>query len=310
MLALEVRGLTKRFGKLVAVDDVSFGIEKGRITGFIGPNGAGKTTTMRIAATLELPDQGDVLLDGVSVLDDPRGARAKLGFMPDAYGAYPSTTLWEYLDFFARAYGLSGDVRRRRVGEVLDFTSLGPMREKEMSALSKGLKQRLCLAKTLLHDPSVLILDEPAAGLDPRARVELRELVRALASMGKAILVSSHILTELAEMCDGIAVIEAGKLKATGSVSDVTRGIQVATPVFVRVLEGNDRLERALHELPGVERVRREAEGVVFEHAGTPEALSGVLAALIAAGMRPVEFTPRAMGLEEVFLSLTEGKMQ
>jgi ABC-2 type transport system ATP-binding protein len=310
MPALEVRGLTKRFGKLTAVDRVSFGVEKGRITGFIGPNGAGKTTTMRIAATLELPDEGDVLLDGVSVLDDPRGARAKLGFMPDSYGAYPSTTLWEYLDFFARAYDLAGDVRRRRVEEVLEFTSLSSLREKEMASLSKGLKQRLCLAKTLLHDPSVLILDEPAAGLDPRARVELRELVRALAGMGKAILVSSHILTELAEMCDGIAVIEAGQLKATGSVGDVTRGIQITVPVYVRVLEGVERLERALHELPGVERVRVEGDGVLFEHAGTPESMSAVLTGLVAAGLRPIEFTPRAMGLEEVFLSLTEGKMQ
>lgn len=310
MAALEVRGITKRFGKLTAVDRVTFGVEKGCITGFIGPNGAGKTTTMRIAATLELPDDGDVLLDGVSVLDDPRGARAKLGFMPDSYGAYPSTTLWEYLDFYARAYDLAGAVRRRRVEEVLEFTSLGPLREKEMGSLSKGLKQRLCLAKTLLHDPSVLILDEPAAGLDPRARVELRELVRALAGMGKAILVSSHILTELAEMCDGIAVIEAGQLKAQGSVGEVTRGIQRAVPVYVRALESVERLERALHETPGVERVRREGEGVVFEHAGSPETLSAVLASLVAAGLRPVEFTPRAMGLEEVFLSLTEGKMQ
>lgn len=310
MPALEVRNVTKRFGKLVAVDKVSFSVEKGRITGFIGPNGAGKTTTMRIAATLELPDEGDVLLDGVSVLDDPRTVRTKLGFMPDSYGAYPSTTLWEYLDFFARAYDLKGELRRRRVEEVLEFTSLGPLREKEMGSLSKGLKQRLCLAKTLLHDPSVLILDEPAAGLDPRARVELRELVRALAGMGKAILVSSHILTELAEMCDGIAVIEAGQLKATGSVSDVTRGIQHSVPVYVRVLEGVELLERALHEQPGVERVRVDGEGVVFEHAGTPEMLSGVLAALIAAGLRPIEFTPRGMDLEDVFLSLTEGKMQ
>jgi ABC-2 type transport system ATP-binding protein len=310
MAALEVRGITKRFGQLVAVDRASFAVERGRITGFIGPNGAGKTTTMRIAATLEMPDEGDVLLDGVSVLEDPRAARRKLGFMPDSYGAYPSTTLWEYLDFYARAYDLAGDTRRRRVEEVLEFTSLSALREKEMGALSKGLKQRLCLAKTLLHDPSVMILDEPAAGLDPRARVELRELVRALAGMGKAILVSSHILTELAEMCDGIAVIEAGQIKATGSVGDVTRGVQRAVPVFVRALEGAERLERALLELPGVERARREGEGVVFEHQGGPEGQSAVLAALVAAGLRPVEFTPRSMGLEEVFLSLTEGKMQ
>jgi ABC-2 type transport system ATP-binding protein len=292
------------------VDRVSFTVEAGRITGFIGPNGAGKTTTMRIAATLELPDEGDCLVGGVSVLDDPRAARRQIGFMPDSYGGYPNTTLWEYLDFFARAYGLAGAQRTRRVEEVLAFTSLSDLREKEMTALSKGLKQRLCLAKTLLHDPGVLVLDEPAAGLDPRARVELRELVRALAALGKAVLVSSHILTELAEMCDDIAVIEAGALKATGAVGEVTRGLQKTTPVFVRCLQPVERLERALHELPGVQRVRREGEGVVFDHDGAPEGLAHVLGALVAAGLAPVEFVPRALDLEEVFLALTQGKMQ
>jgi ABC-2 type transport system ATP-binding protein len=310
MGALEFEGVTKRFGALTAVDRLTFTVEAGRITGFIGPNGAGKTTTMRIAATLELPDAGECRVAGVSVLDDPRGARRALGFMPDAYGAYPNTTLWEYLDFFARAYGLVGSGRTQRVGEVLEFTSLAPLREKEMAALSKGMKQRLCLAKTLLHDPSVLVLDEPAAGLDPRARVELRELVRALAGMGKAILISSHILTELSEMCDSIAVIEAGELKATGSVDEVTRGLQKTTPVFVRCLEPAARVERALLEIAGVEGVRAEGEGVVFEHGGAPEELAAVLAALVAGGLRPVEFVPRALDLEEVFLALTQGKLQ
>jgi ABC-2 type transport system ATP-binding protein len=308
--ALEVRGITKRFGNLVAVNDVSFTVERGQIIGFIGPNGAGKTTTMRICATIDYPDRGDVFVDGFSVLSSPREVRARLGFMPDAYGAYANTTIWEYLDFFARAYGLKGDDRRRRVGEVMEFTQLAPLQEKDISSLSKGLKQRLCLAKTLLHDPSTLILDEPAAGLDPRARVELRELVRALAATGKAILVSSHILTELAEMCDGVAVIERGVLKASGSVSSILQGLRRGALVYVRTLGPVDALERALVELPGVERVRREREGAVFEHAGGTAALADVLAALVARGLQPVEFAPREANLEELFLSLTEGKLQ
>jgi len=308
--ALEVRGISKSFGLLKAVDQASFSVERGQIMGFIGPNGAGKTTTMRICATLEYPDQGDVFLDGYSVLAEPRSVRARLGFMPDSYGAYANTTIWEYLDFFARAYGLKGDARRRRVGEVLDFTGLATLQEKEIAGLSKGLKQRLCLAKTLLHDPSILILDEPAAGLDPRARVELRELVRALAANGKAILVSSHILTELAEMCDSVAVIERGVIKATGTVRDITRRLRPHTSVFVRTLAPVELLERFLAEHPAVLKSRPERGGMVFEHEATPEQSAALLAALVAAGLQPVQFAPEELDLEEVFLSLTEGRLQ
>jgi ABC-2 type transport system ATP-binding protein len=308
--ALEVRGLTKKFGALVAVRDASFSVEKGQILGFIGPNGAGKTTTMRVCATLEYPDSGEVFVEGLSVLDDPREVRRRLGFMPDSYGAYANTTIWEYLDFYARAYSLRGAVRTRRVEGVMSFTSLGDLREKEIAGLSKGMKQRLCLAKTLLHDPAVLILDEPAAGLDPRARVELRELLSALAAEGKAILISSHILTELAEMCDTVAVIERGEIKATGAVTELTKKLRPAAVVYVRALQGPEATERALIELPGVLRVRREREGVVFEHEGAPEDLAQTLAALVARGIAPIEFSPQDLDLEDVFLSLTEGKLQ
>ena len=307
---LEVRDVTKTYGRVKAVDDVSFAVQPGQTVGFIGPNGAGKTTTMRICATLVYPDKGDVFVGGKSVLEAPREVRAMLGFMPDSYGAYSNTTIWEYLDFYARAYGIRGDARRRRVGEVLEFTSLTDLQTKEMASLSKGLKQRLCLAKTLLHDPSVLILDEPAAGLDPRARVELRELVRALAGLDKAILVSSHILTELAEMCDSVVVIENGKLMADGSVSELTKRLRATTAVHVRALQGPEALEAALNLLPGVERVRREGEGVVFEHAGAPEDLARVLSELVQRGLSVVQYAPVELDLEEVFLSLTEGKMQ
>ncbi len=308
--ALEVRSVTKTYGKLKAVDDVSFAVDPGQIVGFIGPNGAGKTTTMRICATLVYPDHGDVFVRGKSVLEDPREVRRMLGFMPDSYGTYANTTIWEYLDFYARAYGIKGDARTRRVGEVMDFTSLTDLSEKEIASLSKGMKQRLCLAKTLLHDPAVMILDEPAAGLDPRARVELRELVRALAGLDKAILLSSHILSELAEMCDSVLVIERGQLKADGTVAELTKNLQAVQLVYVRTLQGLDATERALLELPGIERVRREREGLVFEQHGGHDELAQTLAALVQRGLSPIEFTPQQLNLEEVFLSLTEGKLQ
>jgi len=308
--ALEVRAITKRFGSLVAVDAVSFTVAPGEIMGFIGPNGAGKTTTMRICSTLELPDSGDVLVDGTSVTLSPREARARIGFMPDSYGAYANTTIHEYLDFFARAYGIRGDARRRVLERVIEFTSLGDLREKHIDALSKGMKQRLCLAKTLLHDPAVLILDEPAAGLDPRARVELRELVKALAAMGKSILLSSHILTELAEMCTTVTVIERGTVRGSGSVETIARGVSGLQRIYARALAGADRLERALLELPYVRNVRIEREGVAFDFEGDSAAAAALLAQLAGAGLGLCEFAPKAVDLEDVFLSLTEGRLQ
>ncbi|MBL8901090.1 MAG: ABC transporter ATP-binding protein [Planctomycetes bacterium] len=308
--ALEVKGLTKRFGAFTAVRDLSFRVEPGRICGFIGPNGAGKTTTMRICATLELPDEGEVLVGGVSAIEDARGARHRLGFMPDAYGAYPATTVAEYLDFFARAYGLRGAQRRERLRFACEFTSLDGLLAKEMSALSKGMKQRLCLAKTLLHDPELLILDEPAAGLDPRARVELRELVRSLAQLGKAVLVSSHILTELSELCDEVVILERGVLRAAGSVREILASLRRARAHHVRALAAPEDLRRALLEWPGLDELRPEGDGFVFTLAHGVDDAAELLAALVQRGLRPVEFSPRESNLEDLFLALTEGQVQ
>jgi len=196
-MLIEVKNLFRYFGPVHAVDDVSFQVESGQICGFIGPNGAGKTTAMRILATLDLPDRGDAFLDGASVVDYPDRARPRIGFMPDFYGAYADLTVTEYLDFFARTYKLHGRRRLEAVRQVMAFTELDKIAEKDTRALSKGMRQRLSLGRTLINDPELLILDEPAAGLDPRARIELRELLRELAADGKAILISSHILTEL-----------------------------------------------------------------------------------------------------------------
>ena len=310
MTSLEVRGITKSFGALRAVDEVAFRVGPGEICGFIGPNGAGKTTTMRICATLELPDRGDVLVDGVSVIEEPRLARRRIGFMPDSYGAYANTTVLDYLDFFARAYHLAGAEKQRTIERVVAFTTLDSMLDKEIASLSKGMKQRLCLAKTLLHDPAVLILDEPAAGLDPRARVELRELVRALADMGKAILLSSHILSELAEMCSTVVVIERGKLRGVGAVSEVLRSVTPRARFFMRALAGPEAVEKTLLERPHVRDVRRERDGVTCELEGGPAEQAELLAALVSAGLRPTELSPRETDLEDVFLTLTEGKLQ
>jgi ABC-2 type transport system ATP-binding protein len=309
-VALEVQGLTRRFGSFTAIDTVSFQVHSGEIAGFIGPNGAGKTTTMRIAATLDLPDEGDVLLAGRSVLDAPRHARQRLGFMPDAYGAYTYTTVADYLDFFARAYEL-GHERQKTIDRLVEFTTLGDMLEKPTSALSKGMKQRLCLAKTLLSDPDVLILDEPAAGLDPRARIELRELVKALAQMEKAILISSHILSELGEMCDSVVIIEEGHVRAHGSVAGITEGLRAQrTGVFVRALCDVETMERALLEEPGVSSVHQEKDGVVLAFEGAESQLAQLVESLVKRGLQPIEVTPEGVDLEDVFLSLTEGRVQ
>ena len=310
-VALHVDGLTRRFGDVTAVDDASFEVRRGEILGFIGPNGAGKTTTMRICASLDLPDEGDVFIDGVSVLSDPRRVRQRLGFMPDAYGAYVHTTIAEYLDFFARAYGLRGRERTRMLDYVKDFTGLRPLEQKLVTALSKGMKQRLCLAKTLLHDPAILILDEPAAGLDPHARVELRELVKALAELDKAVMISSHILTELSQICTTVAVIEAGKIRASGTVEQVVRMARTHhARVYVRTIAPPDLVHKALLEEAGVQDVRPHKAGLMVELEGEEPELARLLQGLVARGFDPVEFSPNTVDLEDVFLSLTEGKVQ
>lgn len=308
--ALEIRGITKRFGKMTAVEEVSFSLEPGEICGFIGPNGAGKTTTMRIVSTLELPDSGDVFVDGVSVLAAAREVRSRLGFMPDSYGAYGATTVVEYLDFFARAHGLRGRARTQTIASVMDFTSLHPLAGKHIDALSKGMKQRLCLAKTLLNDPKLLILDEPAAGLDPRARVELRELVSALSDTGKAVLLSSHILTELAEVCDSVAVIEAGRLQAKGRVEDMMRATEAQAEVTCRVLIDPATALRTIAEMPHVLNARLQGEAIVFVFAGGDADRASLLAELVRRGVQPVDFAARVSNLEDVFLSVTRGTLQ
>jgi ABC-2 type transport system ATP-binding protein len=314
---LEVRGLHRYFGDLRAVQDLSFTAAAGHVMGFIGPNGAGKTTTMRIIATLDTPTAGDVFVCGHSVMDDPDRVRQQLGFMPDSFGKYPNMDVLEYLDFFARSYGLRGESRHNSVSQVMQFTELDSLASKPVTSLSKGMSQRLGLARTLIHDPQILILDEPAAGLDPRARIELRELLRLLASeMNKTVLISSHILTELGEICDSTAIIEAGQMVACGTVDAIRNAYQrrakhvEGTQLRIRTLDRMEELDHWLLEQPFVSHVSRDQYAFTCVFNEQESAQYDLLKRMIDAGFPIVEFHGQQASLEDAFMALTEGTTQ
>ena len=272
---VETRGLTKRYGPFQALEPLDLTIEPGVVFGFIGPNGAGKTTSMRILATLLEPTAGEAWVGGYSVTREPKAVRQILGYMPDNFGVYDNMKVWEYLDFFASAYGLP---RERRLGLIDDLLALVDLSEKKdgyVDALSRGMKQRLCLARTLVHDPQLLILDEPASGLDPRARVELRALLRQLGALGKTVIVSSHILTEMADICDHVGIIERGRLLAAGPVEELLRQVQTSRVVLVRLIAdarmGDEEIAARVRTIVGVLGVT--IEPLAATPRGTPVAI-------------------------------------
>ena len=319
---IEFNRLTRQFGSTRAVDEVTFTVGAGEVFGFIGPNGAGKTTSMRILATLDLPDSGGAYVDGFSVVDDPDQVRKRLGFMPDGFGTYANVTCEEYLDFFARSYGLRGNERLSSLRHVMGFTQLDRISQKPVDGLSKGMKQRLCLARALIHDPQVLILDEPAAGLDPRARIELREMITALAGEGKSLLVSSHILTELAEMCDRVGIIEQGRLLAVGTVEEILDGGPVkqttetvatqteSNNISVSVLSDPDTVKAWLQERLTGTTIKRTGKTFSFMFEGTVEDQSDLLHAMVDQGFRLASFVGKQRSLEDAFLHVTQGRIQ
>ncbi|MEM6472563.1 MAG: ABC transporter ATP-binding protein [Planctomycetota bacterium] len=307
---IELQNLTRVFGSTRAVDGVSFMVPRGSVFGYIGPNGAGKTTSMRILATLELPSHGDAFIEGLSSSNDPDQVRTRLGFMPDAFGTYGNTNCVEYLDFFARSSGLIGRERTRRLRWVMDFTGLLPLAEKPINGLSKGMRQRLCLGRSILHDPSVLILDEPAAGLDPRARIELRQIIRSLAADGKTILISSHILSELAEMCDRVGIIERGQLLANDTVTGLRRQSQQHKDVLVRLDGEVDDARQLLEGLAFVEGIREAEGGLTFRVNGGNARQIETLQRLCNASLPVMEFRVVDESLEDLFLKVTSGKVQ
>ena len=319
---IQIDNLTRRFDKTTAVDQLSFQVQPGEVFGFIGPNGAGKTTTMKILATLDTPTKGRAWVDGFSVIDDPDRVRRRLGFMPDGFGTYPNVTCEEYLDFFARSYGLKGRDRKNALLKVMSFTQLDRLAQKPVDGLSKGMKQRLCLGRALIHDPSVLILDEPAAGLDPRARIELREMIVALAQEGKALLISSHILTELAEMCDRVAIIEKGRLLAVGSVKEILSGRkdefnrnQPVNPnqnvkIEIEIISDVESAIQLLKRSYSTEATVVAPNTLTFNFDNDKDAQATLLADIIGNEIRVIRFGIKERSLEDAFLSVTKGLVQ
>lgn len=304
--AIAVRELRRSFGSLRAVDGVTFEIPRGQVAGFVGANGAGKTTTMRILATLDTPTSGTAEILGLDVMDRPAEVRRRLGWMPDEFGTYEHMTVAEYLDFFARAYGYRGAERSARVSEIMAFTELEPLAPRLISELSKGMAQRLCLGRALIHDPDVLILDEPAAGLDPKARVELKHLIRLLAAEGKTIFISSHILSELGEMCDTLVFINQGRIAHHGTTESLQRQ---GSGGIVRVALASDphRLEAWAEVAPGVSLLETTKTGARLQLESTaPEDIARVLQRMVQAGLPVVEFRQEGRKLEDAFIAMVE----
>ena len=310
---IEIEGLTKTYGDVHALSDLHLSIPEGAVFGFIGPNGAGKTTTMRILTTLLKPTSGHAKIGGYSVTEHPNEVRRQIGYMPDFFGVYEDMKVWEYLDFFAACYDIPSPVRSGMIGDLLALVDLGHKRDEMVESLSRGMKQRLCLARTLAHDPKVLILDEPASGLDPRARIEMRELLRELQAMGKTIFFSSHILSEVSDICTDIGIMEGGRLVANGDIEGMRQELKVTRLIQVRMLGETEPLKDRLLQHTEVDSITegREIELtpdiIRFDFQGDDAALSQLLRELIASGIQIISFSEEVGDLEDVFMQATQG---
>jgi ABC-2 type transport system ATP-binding protein len=307
---ISVQGLKKRFGSLEAVQQVDLTIERGECFGLIGPNGAGKTTTLKVLATLVKPDSGVALIDGLDVAEQPRLVRRVVGYMPDIFQSYGDMTVLHYLDYYAALVGLRGASRVKHVNEVLELVDLAPKSDALVGGLSRGVKQRLCLAKTLLHEPKVLLLDEPASGLDPRARIEIRMLLKELRRMGKTIVISSHILEDLEEICDRIAVIESGRVVVSGHVADLKRQLNHGRRYLVEA-RGDPKpvVDLLLAHPEAAREPTLEGRFVHFAPPADAEDARLALKLLVDAGISIRAFREEETALAEVFLELTRGEV-
>ncbi len=311
---IETQNLTKQYGEFTALNNLTLNIEEGEVFGFIGPNGAGKTTTMRILTTLLKPTSGKAWVAGHSVSDDPHGVRRSIGYMPDFFGVYDDMKVWEYLDFFAACYDVPVNGRSSMIDDLLALVDLGHKRGTYVDHLSRGMKQRLCLARTLAHDPDILILDEPASGLDPRARIEIRELLRELSNMGKTIFFSSHILAEVADICTSIGIIEAGELIAYGDMNEMKKQLRAHRLIQVQIL-GDDLtpLKDFLLHADNVDTILSGTEAEIphnavrFDYTGDDAGLNLLLSQMIQQQIPIISFNEETGDLEDVFLQVTKG---
>jgi ABC-2 type transport system ATP-binding protein len=308
-LAVRTEGLLKRYDGTLAVAGVDLEIAVGEIHGLVGPNGAGKTTTLKMLATVLEPTAGRASVAGLDVVKEPDSVRRVIGYMPDSFGVYDDMKVWEYLDFFARCYSLPAARRRQMIGDLLELVDLADKRDASVQALSRGMQQRLCLAHTLVHDPSVLLLDEPASGLDPRARVELRELLRELRALGKTILISSHILPELEELCTSVTIIDHGRVLASGRVADIEARLRAGAVLKVRVLGDETGLAAAVAFFQSdalVASVEQLDDGwLEIGFTGDDDASAALLSTAVRAGHRIAVYSRAASDLEELFLQVT-----
>ena len=304
---LRTENLTKIYGGLTAVNNLNIELESGDIMGFIGPNGAGKTTTIKMVATLLKPTSGTAYVDGIDVNDNPDAVRPLIGYMPDFFGLYDDVKVWEYLDFFAAAYRTPVHKRKGTIDDVLELTDLTIKRDSFVSELSRGMQQRLCLAKTLIHDPKLLLLDEPASGLDPRARIEIKELLKELRNMGKTILISSHLLPELADFCNKIAIIEQGKLVVSGDVQAIVEQCQGGLCLQISIVERCEEALEFLQNLDVISEAHIEDGFIAATYSGEPDCYHEVLQKLAENGFKVKSFSEADMDLEDVFLKVTRG---
>jgi ABC-2 type transport system ATP-binding protein len=305
---VSVENLHVIYGKTHAVRDLSLRIQRGEVFGFIGPNGAGKTSTIKVLATLLKPTRGRALVAGLDVAQEPHAVRRKIGYMPDFFGVYDDLTASEYLHFFAAAYKIPSAKRRVLIGDVLALTDLTEKHDAPVDGLSRGMKQRLGLARVLLHDPDLLLLDEPASGLDPRARIEMRELLKELQTMGKTIIVSSHILHELAQFCSHIGIVERGQMVANGSLADIYRALSLRRTVHVQLANQTPELAAKIRALPHVAGVDEQPDRLAVQLREDEMSAEDLLDAIHALGARIRMFQPDAMDMETAFMKLTEGK--
>jgi ABC-2 type transport system ATP-binding protein len=304
---IELLDFSKRYGEFKAVDKLNLKIEAGEMFGFIGPNGAGKSTTIRFLATLLKASHGEGIVNGHSVTRDPLGVRRSVGYMPDNFGVYDGMKVWEFLDFFAVAYQIPRTRRKQVIADVLELLDLAHKRDDFVNGLSRGMKQRLCLAKTLVHDPPVLILDEPSSGLDPRARLEFKALMKELRRMGKTILISSHILSELADCCTSIGIIERGQLLMHGPIEEVYRRIRRNRLIEIKFVDRMDVGLSIIRSMPETRDVRIEDHRATIELEGDDAKVAQLLDMLMQQGVRLRSFNDKDPTLEDVFMLVTKG---
>lgn len=302
---LEIKNLVKRYNDFTAVNNLNLSIEDGSIFGFVGPNGAGKTTTMKIMVGLLNATSGSVVINNIDVIASPIKLKEKMGYVPDFFGVYDNLKVHEYMDFYAGTYYIPYKNRKEIIDNLLDIVNLTDKKETYVDLLSRGMKQRLCLARSLIHDPEILILDEPASGLDPRARIEMKEILKNLKDMGKTIIISSHILPELAEMCTSIGIIDKGQMVVTGTVNDIMRKLTYNKTIYIKTLDNMEELVNFLSEQPEIKNIIEFTDNIEFDFDGEDIELSKLLSEIIKRKIPIIAFREKEGNLEEIFMHVT-----